>query len=76
VLEWAILIVVFDGFQTFHNPQRATDEEAAVSGAGPEICTVGKNLRDCFATVKSTHNTEDIGDRLPHVLRNSKPEII
>jgi hypothetical protein len=43
VLELAILIVVFDGFQTFHNPHAQLMRTAAMSGAGPEICIVGKN---------------------------------
>jgi hypothetical protein len=54
VLEWAILIVAFDGFQTFHNPHAQLMSIAAVSGAGPEICIVGKNCVITLTTVKST----------------------
>jgi hypothetical protein len=66
VEAWAILIVVFEGFQTFQRPHPQLMTIAAASGAGPAICTEGKN---CVVTLTTVN-------RLPLVLRYSKPEII
>ena len=54
VLELAILIEIFDGFQTFHNPHAQLMRMPAMSGADPEICIVGKNCVTTLTTVKST----------------------